>query len=46
MSYKDYIKLAGLTYGWATIPADWLNVLAKRDAIDVLITNLQAKIYR
>lgn len=38
--------LAGLTYGWATIPADWLNVLAKRDAIDVLITNLQAKIYR
>jgi ADP-ribosyl-[dinitrogen reductase] hydrolase len=38
--------LAGLTYGWASIPADWVNVLAKRDAIDVLITNLQAKIYR
>ncbi|PWV54517.1 ADP-ribosylglycohydrolase family protein [Chitinophaga sp. S165] len=37
--------LAGLTYGWETIPADWLNVLAKRDAIDQLITNLQAKIY-
>lgn len=38
--------LAGLTYGWASIPADWVNVLAKRDAIDVLIANLQAKIYR
>ncbi|QHS61091.1 ADP-ribosylglycohydrolase family protein [Chitinophaga agri] len=37
--------LAGLVYGWATIPADWINVLAKRDAIDVLIANLQAKIY-
>lgn len=38
--------LAGLLYGWETIPAEWLNVLAKRDAIDQLITNLQAKIYR
>jgi ADP-ribosylglycohydrolase len=38
--------LAGLLYGWETIPADWLNVLAKRDAIDQLIINLQAKIYR
>ncbi len=37
--------LAGLVYGWETIPADWLNVLAKRDAIDQLIANLQAKIY-
>ncbi|SHN45757.1 ADP-ribosylglycohydrolase family protein [Chitinophaga sp. CF418] len=38
--------LAGLLYGWETIPADWLNVLAKRDAIEQLIVNLQAKIYR
>lgn len=38
--------LAGLLYGWETIPAHWLNVLAKRDAIDQLIVNLQAKIYR
>jgi ADP-ribosyl-[dinitrogen reductase] hydrolase len=38
--------LAGLLYGWETIPAEWLNVLAKRDAIDQLIANLQAKIYR
>jgi ADP-ribosylglycohydrolase len=37
--------LAGLVYGWEAIPADWLNVLAKRDAIDQLISNLQAKIY-
>lgn len=37
--------LAGLLYGWETIPARWLNVLAQRDAIDQLITNLQAKIY-
>lgn len=38
--------LAGLLYGWETIPAHWLNVLPKRDAIDQLIVNLQAKIYR
>lgn len=38
--------LAGLLYGWETIPADWLNVLAQRGAIDQLIINLQAKIYR
>lgn len=38
--------LAGLLYGWETIPTEWINVLAKRDAIDRLITNLQAKIYR
>ncbi|MBW8688199.1 ADP-ribosylglycohydrolase family protein [Chitinophaga rhizophila] len=37
--------LAGLTYGWTNIPGEWLNVLAKREAIDVLIANLQAKIY-
>lgn len=37
--------LAGLLYGWETIPADWRNVLAKSAAIDQLITNLQAKIY-
>jgi len=36
--------LAGLAYGWESIPSEWLNVLAKRDAIDRLITNLQAKI--
>ncbi|MCF6401272.1 hypothetical protein L3C95_00195 [Chitinophaga filiformis] len=40
------MRLAGLLYGWETIPAEWLNVLAKRDAIDQLIVNLQAKIYR
>jgi ADP-ribosylglycohydrolase len=38
--------LAGLYYGWETIPADWLNVLSKRAAIDELITNLHTKIYR
>lgn len=37
--------LAGLIYGWESIPQEWLNVLAKRAAIDSLITNLQAKIW-
>lgn len=38
--------IAGLLYGWETIPAAWLNLLAKKATIDNLIINLQAKIYR
>jgi ADP-ribosyl-[dinitrogen reductase] hydrolase len=36
--------IAGLFYGWETIPAEWTSVLAKKDNIDKLILNLQAKI--
>lgn len=36
--------IAGLLYGWETIPAEWLNLLAKKTSIDKLIINLQAKI--
>lgn len=35
--------IAGLLYGWETIPAEWLNLLAKKASIDKLIINLQAK---
>jgi ADP-ribosylglycohydrolase len=35
--------IAGLLYGWETIPAEWLNLLAKKAGIDKLIINLQAK---
>ncbi|WP_090100258.1 ADP-ribosylglycohydrolase family protein [Chitinophaga sp. CF118] len=38
--------IAGLLYGWETIPAEWLNLLAKKTTIDKLIINLQTKIYR
>jgi ADP-ribosyl-[dinitrogen reductase] hydrolase len=36
--------IAGLLYGWETIPATWVNLLAKKTSIDNLIINLQAKI--
>jgi ADP-ribosylglycohydrolase len=36
--------IAGMLYGWETIPAEWLNLLAKKTSIDNLIINLQAKI--
>jgi ADP-ribosyl-[dinitrogen reductase] hydrolase len=38
--------IAGLLYGWEAIPAEWLNLLAKKTSIDNLIINLQAKMYR
>jgi ADP-ribosylglycohydrolase len=37
--------IAGLLYGWEIIPAEWLNLLAKKATIDNLIINLQAKTY-
>lgn len=38
--------IAGLLYGWETIPAEWVNLLAKKATIDNLIINLQAKMYK
>ena len=38
--------VAGLLYGWETIPAEWVNLLAKKATIDNLIINLQAKMYK
>jgi ADP-ribosylglycohydrolase len=38
--------IAGLLYGCDSIPAEWLNLLAKKTTIDNLIINLQAKMYR
>ena len=35
--------LAGMHYGWEEIPAEWLNILAGKDRIEELITNLQVK---
>lgn len=36
--------LAGLLYGWETIPADWLNALVKREDIEGLIKRLDDKL--
>jgi hypothetical protein len=35
--------LAGLLYGWETIPAEWLDVLARRDDIIELADRLKMK---
>ncbi|SFW78250.1 ADP-ribosylglycohydrolase family protein [Chitinophaga sancti] len=35
--------IAGLHYGWEEIPAEWLNILAGKERIENLITNLQVK---
>jgi len=36
--------LAGLLYGWQTIPEEWLTVLAKREEIEQLVGKLNAKL--
>jgi len=36
--------LAGLLYGWDTIPPSWLDMLARKDAINSLAARLSAKI--
>ncbi len=38
--------LAGLLYGWQTIPADWLAVLARRSEIEQLADRLNTKLNR
>lgn len=35
--------LAGMLYGWEQIPVEWLNILAGKERIEELITNLQVK---
>ena len=37
--------LAGLLYGWETIPADWVNVLVRKEDIADLSMWLHNKIY-
>jgi ADP-ribosyl-[dinitrogen reductase] hydrolase len=38
--------LAGLLYGWQSIPQEWLAVLAKRTEIEGLITRLNKKLHQ
>lgn len=35
--------LAGLLYGWQSIPSAWIDVLARRDDILALIQKLEIK---
>jgi len=38
--------LAGLYYGYESIPDDWLAVIAKRDYVENLCNQLHASFYR